>query len=128
MIAPTRTSIILLAHGSRAPAVVSELALLAAQTHVEGATVRYAFLQLCAPLLPTIIDQEADAGSTQIVVLPVFLTAGRHVQDDIPQEIRAAQLRWPAVHLEVTPHMGAASGLAALLSQHVLNTSELIVG
>ena len=124
MSAPTRRSVILLAHGSRAPAVGPELAALAAQTHIDGATVRYAFLQLCAPLLPDVIDQEADAGATHIVVLPVFLTAGRHVQDDIPLEVQAAQDRWPRVHFEVTPHIGAANGLATLLSDHVTKTCQ----
>ena len=45
------------------------------------------FLELAEPSIPDGIQRCIDAGATEVVVVPYFLSAGRHVSEDIPAEV-----------------------------------------
>ena len=51
-----------------------------------------------------------------MVVLPYFLSQGRHVVTDIPEQVRPKQEQHPQVRITIAPYLGAAEeGIAALL-------------
>ena len=56
-----------------------------------------------------------DAGAAEVVVLPYFLSAGRHVAEDIPAEIRLAQGKNPGVRISQAPYLGSADEVGGLL-------------
>lgn len=74
-----------------------------------------AFLELSPPALPLAIDTLVAAGHTEIWLLPYFLVAGKHIQQDVPAIVEAKTREYPAVRMRVLPYFGAAAGVLELL-------------
>ena len=64
------------------------------------------FLELAQPLIPDAIDRCVKQGATRIVVIPYFLSAGRHVHEDIPAEVDKARAMHTDVPMTILPHIG----------------------
>ena len=56
-----------------------------------------------------------EQGADEIVVLPYFMAAGRHVVTDVPEEVEPVRARHPDVKIRITPHLGSAELLPSLL-------------
>lgn len=92
---PRTTGVILFGHGSR---------LASANDHLRGIAERFraagrfplceaAFLELASPTMVEAATSLVARGAEQLVVVPYFLSVGRHVAEDIPllvQETRRA--------------------------------------
>lgn len=112
-------AILLVAHGSRVAESNAEIETLAgrlAGTVMPGRTVAHAFLELAEPSIPDAIDALAGDGVGRIILIPYFLSAGRHVREDIPAIIRAAQARHRGLSVEMTAHFGAQDRVPELLA------------
>ena len=48
-------------------------------------------------------------------MLPYFLSAGRHVIEDIPREVAGKQKEYPHVPIRLAPYLGSAEGITELL-------------
>ncbi|HIP52781.1 MAG TPA: cobalamin biosynthesis protein CbiX [Chromatiales bacterium] len=111
--------LVLIAHGSRREASNNEVRRLAQQLHdrADGAfeQVTAAFLELAGPTIPEGIENCIRAGAEEVVVVPYFLAAGRHMREDIPALIDTVQRAHPEVEIRVTPYLGAAGGVVDLL-------------
>ncbi len=66
----------------------------------------HAFLQFCDPSLETVIQNLADSGVDEMVIFPFFISAGSHVQTDIPRAVETARHRHPGVRFHITRHLG----------------------
>lgn len=112
-------SLLLVSHGSRRAASndeVRELAMrVGKRASADFADTRCAFLELAEPSIPDGIQQCIDAGADEVVVLPYFLSAGRHVVEDIPAEVAVKQDQYPHLNIRIAPHIGAADGMVDLL-------------
>ncbi len=113
------TALVLVAHGSRRTASNAEVQSLAARlARLAGrrfTAVIAGFLELAAPSIPEAIEAAIAGGATEVRVLPWFLSAGRHVSEDIPAQVAAVQARHPDVHIHLLGHAGALPGMAELL-------------
>lgn len=113
-------SLLLIAHGSRVQASNDEIAALTGRLRggLKGSFdhVEHAFLELAEPDIPTGIDYCVDAGATEIVALPYFLSAGRHITEDIPREI--AKREPPGVRIRLADYIGRADGMLDFLLRH----------
>lgn len=112
-------AVLLVAHGSRVPESNSEIEGLAARLagNVEpGLAVAHAFLELARPSIPEAIDALARTGARRIVLIPYFLSAGRHVAEDIPAIAADARERHPGLIIEITGHFGAQERVPELLA------------
>ena len=109
-----------IAHGSRAGAAndAHRRAVEALDARC-GPAVRPAFLELAGPDLQTAIDGVVAAGATSVAVLPLFLYPGRHVQEDIPALVAAAQQRHPEVPVRLLESFGARPEVADLLATQI---------
>lgn len=111
-------SLLIVAHGSRRAASNDEVRALTEQV-AEQAGDRYqqvacAFLELAEPSIPEGLAALIDAGSTDVTVVPYFLSAGRHVVKDIPEEV--AKVEKPdGVSVRIAPYLGQSSAMAGLL-------------
>ena len=56
-----------------------------------------------------------QAGAEEVIVLPYFLSAGRHVIEDIPREVAGKQQEYPEVPIRLAPYLGSAAGITELL-------------
>jgi len=111
--------LLLVAHGSRREASNEEVRALAASlaSRAEGRfdAVSCAFLEIAPPSIPEGIEAAVRSGAREVVVLPYFLSAGRHVAEDIPAEVESKQREYPDIRIQVTPYLGLAEGVAEIL-------------
>jgi sirohydrochlorin ferrochelatase len=112
-------SLLLVAHGSRRQASNDEVRALTqrlAQQAGDGyGYVDCGFLELAEPSIPDGIQRCIDAGADEVVVLPYFLSKGRHVVEDIPAEVRLKQAQYPNVAIRISAYLGEADGISELL-------------
>ena len=111
-------SLLLVAHGSRRESSNEEVRQLTAQLEARAGkryqSVTCAFLELAEPSIPDGIEACIQAGAEEVIVLPYFLSAGRHVIEDIPREVASRQKEYP-VPIRLAPYMGPAEGITELL-------------
>jgi sirohydrochlorin ferrochelatase len=119
-------ALLLVAHGSRRAASNDEIRALTArirETDAQFDHVDCAFLELAEPSIPEGIRAAIHTGARQLVVLPYFLSAGRHVSKDIPDEVNSVRPEYPHVEISLAPYLGASAEIARLL---VMQASEAI--
>lgn len=120
-------SLLLVAHGSRRQASNEEVTQIAQllRKRVEGQyrLTECAFLELAEPSIPAGIEKLIQAGSTEIVILPYFLSAGRHIQEDVPGIVQSVQDKHPDIKLTIAPYLGEADKVIDLLADISLQAS-----
>lgn len=116
-------TVIVAAHGSRQKASAAEVAALAkkldTKVKTDGSTdihqVVHAFLQFCGPSLEAVIQELADSGVDEMVIFPFFISAGSHVQTDIPRAVETARQKHPHVRFHITRHLGILDAVEDLI-------------
>lgn len=112
-------ALLLVAHGSRREASNNEIReltrKLAARSGDTFADVRCAFLELAEPSIPDGIGLCAQQGAAEVLVLPYFLSAGRHVAEDIPAEIEKKRSELSDVEIRQLPYIGSLEQITDLL-------------
>ena len=63
-------------------------------------------MEIEAPNIPEGIDLCVFQGAAHVVVTLNFLNAGRHVDEDIPAIVLAAQQKYPHVRITMTKPIG----------------------
>ena len=113
--------VILFGHGSRDPQWRAPMDAVADRVRAAGdAQVRCAFLELTEPDLPAVARELADAGCTEVAIVPLFLGAGRHAREDLPALAAAAQAAHPQVKFRLKPAVGEESRVLDLLAKIAL--------
>ena len=111
--------LLVVAHGSRRVESNDEVrdltGRLGAQTNGAYDLVQCAFLELAEPSIPDGLRAAIRSGAQQVVVVPYFLSAGRHVVTDIPAEIDVVRKEYPDIEIVLAPYVGAAAGLTELI-------------
>ena len=112
-------ALLLIAHGSRRKASNQEVCDLAQR--LEKVACKYfdfaipAFLELAEPDIPTGVDHCVEAGATQVVAVPYFLAAGRHVVNDIPEGLAMVQRKHPELDLRQSDYLGRYDAMSSIL-------------
>jgi sirohydrochlorin ferrochelatase len=111
--------LVLVAHGSRRASSNNEIRLLAERLREcageRFAHVTCAFLEIARPTIPEGIEECIVAGVGEVVVLPYFLSAGRHVVEDIPSEVDIKRKEHPDVPIRIAPYLGSAEPIVNVL-------------
>jgi len=81
---PKRTGVILVGHGSREPYNKEAIKHFAELLMGEYGFVGYAFMEMSDPSIPEALEAAAKSGVEELIVQPVFLTRGVHIDQDIP--------------------------------------------
>jgi sirohydrochlorin ferrochelatase len=78
-------TLLLIAHGSRRAEANADLEFVAADMRRRGrfAFVQCSYLELAEPDIHTGGTKCVEAGATSVVMLPYFLSPGRHVSEDL---------------------------------------------
>ena len=112
-------ALLLIAHGSRRQNSNEEVKALAetlaARVQHEDSIVECAFLELADPSIPQGVATCVQRGATNILVLPYFLSAGRHVAEDIPAELEKAKQLHPNVTINIAPYLGSVDEVSEIL-------------
>jgi len=116
-----KKGVIILGHGSKAAEsnqAFLQLAQLFQNNHPED-MVEPAFLQLSPPDLAAAMEKLVAKGLKKIVVCPVFLFPGNHIQEDIPQALAEERAKYPEVEIIFANHIGVEDRIASILSDRV---------
>lgn len=115
-------AIIVFAHGSRDPLwrAPIEAVATAVRARSPDAWTGCAYLELCAPDLPTAAAEAVAAGATEVRVLPVFFGMGRHAREDLPQLMTQLGADHPHITFRLLPTAGEQPRLTALLADLAL--------
>lgn len=112
-------ALLLIAHGSRRQASNDEVReltkVLTQQSKNEFSIVECAFLELAEPSIPEGVSACVAKGADSVTVLPYFLSAGRHVVTDIPDELKKARQQHPQVSIKTAPYLGSAQEIIEIL-------------
>ncbi len=113
-------ALLVVAHGSRRTASNDEVRKLCERLQQEQqgedfGIISAGFLELAEPSIPEGIAQCIQNGADYVVVVPYFLSAGRHVSQDIPAEVEKARTEHPQVIIRLAPYLGSAPGISKLL-------------
>jgi sirohydrochlorin ferrochelatase len=123
MNAGNKRALVVVAHGSRRKASNDELVALAANLAVQDSNpfdlVQAAFLELAEPSIPDGIEQCIQQGASEVVVFPYFLSAGRHVVEDVPAEVKIKQDEYPDLKIELVDYLGASPALPELILRQI---------
>jgi sirohydrochlorin ferrochelatase len=76
--------------------------------------VERAFLELADPLIPAGVEALIETGTDDITVVPYFLSAGRHVVEDIPAEVAKVALP-DGVSVRIAPYVAESGAMVDLL-------------
>lgn len=118
-------SLLIIAHGSRRSASNDEVRELTTRiadiAKQEFKHVQCAFLELAEPSIPDGITQCVEKGASEIIVLPYFLSAGRHVSEDIPADVNLSREKYPDVCITIAPYLGSMTQIARLMAEQAKN-------
>ena len=114
-------ALLIIAHGSRRVESNAEIRALADKV-AQQAGGRYgvvgcAFLELAEPSIPAGIQQCIDQGADDITIMPFFLSAGRHVVEDVPAKVHSKQDEYPQITMHIAPYLGVSPLMPALILQ-----------
>jgi sirohydrochlorin ferrochelatase len=122
-------ALIIAAHGSRKEEFRAEVLHLVKQIsetrNLAFEITEAAFLQFCDPLLESQIDCVVEKGATLITIFPFFISAGSHIQKDIPDLIKTVQKKYPSVQFKLTRHLGKIEKIKDVIIDEV---SKAILG
>jgi sirohydrochlorin ferrochelatase len=111
------TAVLLIAHGSRNAEANADTVALA-----EALSGRYpiavaSFLELAAPDIDTGGAECVARGATRVILLPHFLSAGRHVRRDLAAARERLAARFPTVEFLLAEPVGTHALLVEVLAQ-----------
>lgn len=113
-------ALVVVVHGSRRAASNEEVGELACQLAGMLAEtfpiVGVGFLELAEPLIPDSLENVIAQGATEINVFPYFLSAGRHVVTDVPNEVKIVQEKYPHIKINMLSYLGDLPGLKQFIA------------
>ena len=111
--------LLLIAHGSRKQSANDEIVELARriEERKQFDAVVAAFLEIAEPDIHAGVDRCVELGAEQIVVVPYFLAAGKHVVRDIPAELACAAAKHPQIDINVSAYVGDSEVMVDLVLQ-----------
>lgn len=110
--------IVLFAHGSRDPLWRAPMEAVRERIHSQHPhlAVRCAYLELCAPDLPTAVHDLVAQGATSLTVVPMFLGTGKHAREDLPQLVADLRAAHPQVQFAVQTAIGEDPRMTELMA------------
>ncbi|OQW79601.1 MAG: cobalamin biosynthesis protein CbiX [Proteobacteria bacterium ST_bin11] len=110
--------LLVVAHGSRQAAANLEIRDLVKQMQLmtnRFSVIECAFLEIAEPSIEQGLQQLIARGALEIIVMPYFLSAGRHVTIDIPEQVQSMRDANPHVDIRIADYLGAAENIRQVL-------------
>lgn len=103
----THTAIIVVDHGSKRKAANDMIFGIVQNTQSRtDLPVLAAHMELAEPTIADAVDECARAGIKHVIIVPFFLSPGRHATEDIPQLTQHAIAKHAGMSCEVKPPIG----------------------
>jgi sirohydrochlorin ferrochelatase len=115
-----KVGVAIFAHGSVIESANESVRAVAAQFASSAGLdlVEPCFLELGRPDLAEAVRRLVERGASRVVVVPYFLTLGKHMQRDLPRIVESAGSNHPGLEITVTPPLdGHPAMVEALLDR-----------
>lgn len=113
-----KKSLLVVAHGSRKKISNIEIHQLANNISMKLLTfsiVEACFLEIAEPSIPQGIESCVRQGASEVLILPYFLAAGRHVIEDIPNIVQEEKTKYPDISINSLPYFGSSPVIVDIL-------------
>ena len=113
-----KKSLLVVAHGSRKKISNIEIHQLANNISMKLKTfsiVEACFLEIAEPSIPQGIESCVKQGASEVLILPYFLAAGRHVIEDIPNIVDEEKTKYPDILITSLPYFGSSPVIVDIL-------------
>ena len=113
-----KKSLLVVAHGSRKKISNIEIHQLANNISMKLQTfciVEACFLEIAEPSIPQGIESCVKQGASEVLILPYFLAAGRHVIEDIPNIVDEEKTKYPDISITSLPYFGSSPVIVDIL-------------
>lgn len=111
------TVFLLVAHGSRKVQANLEVHQVAEKLQEQlGREVLACFLEQGEPDIPEGVDRALAKSPKEILVLPYFLTQGRHLEEDIPEILSKKARAYPETPIRILNYVGNHPKIVDLLA------------
>ncbi|MFP4199369.1 MAG: sirohydrochlorin chelatase [Halanaerobium sp.] len=84
------------------------------------AEIKGACLEFASPQLETVISELLEKGYKKIGILPLFIFAGYHVSQDIPERMEELKNKYEELEYNILNHPAAADDFAYYIFNHAL--------
>ena len=111
-------ALIIVAHGSKVKSSNDEIVNIVSKIKFnidDKILVFHAFLELSEPSIFIAINKAIAENCKKIKIFPYFLAAGKHVQEDIPCEIKKFKKLHPEIEFILLPHIGNCNGIENMI-------------
>jgi len=110
---------LLIAHGSRRPEANADLEFVADQLRARGRypIIQIAYLELAEPSIEAAGALCVERSATDVILLPYFLSPGKHVVDDLTAARDRLRARYPAVRFVLAEPLGRHPLLLEVLEE-----------
>ena len=117
----TRTAFILFGHGARDPRWAESMRRVARalRTNRPNTRVELAFLEFIEPGLVECAEALLAEGFNHVLIAPLFIAQGGHLNKDVPELLGQLRLRYPDVVFELTPAVGEAEAVIQAMAGHI---------
>ena len=119
-------ALLIVAHGSRLQSYSEEIDLLVSRLKGQLTNfdqIEYAFLELAEPGITKACDHLIDSGASRISIFPYFLAAGRHITEDIPDEVNKVSASHTEVEISLLDYFGSTENIFNALCQELKSQS-----
>jgi len=114
-----RKGLFILAHGSRAKEADEILekivSMIKGDTIEEFPVIGYGSMEFSEPSFEEGIDELVKVGVQEIVIVPMFLFKGNHIQKDIPEDLGKIKEKYPEIKFVMGEHIGADRRIADIV-------------
>ena len=113
-----KKSLLIVAHGSRKKVSNIEIHQLANNISMKLKSfhnIEACFLEIAEPSIPDGIESCVQKGATEILIMPYFLAAGRHVLEDIPSILEEEKIKYPDILIRSLPYFGSSPVIVDIL-------------
>jgi sirohydrochlorin cobaltochelatase len=100
--------LVLIVHGSKDPSWMVTLKKMEGMLKKDLGenNVRLACIQFVSPTIEETVEEAVRDGMLNLSFFPLFMSAGGHVERDIPLKLQSLKQRWPELNIELLPHIG----------------------
>ena len=120
----SRTLLVLIGHGSPRPDWRRPLDELVESLSLTPGQVRLAFMEHCEPTLNSVAAEWLESGGERLVVLPLFISSGGHVQRDIVAQIEVAKATHSELDISLLPAFGELDVVRTALRAFITDIVE----
>ena len=113
-----KKALLIVAHGSRKKVSNIEIHQLASNISLKSSMfdiVEACFLEIAGPSIPEGIKSCVSKNASEILIMPYFLAAGRHVIEDIPHIVDKEKLKYSQVSIKSLPYFGSSPVIVDIL-------------